>query len=101
MLFVRTYCIIVIEILIEYGYCVVSLAIGVGEIRREIHQTVNKPKEGVGRMPRERRTEQLTVRMLPSIKELLRKSAEEEKLTMSEFLEIMILDYCAASENEE
>jgi uncharacterized protein (DUF1778 family) len=52
-------------------------------------------------MPRERRTEQLTVRMLPSIKELLRKSAEEEKLTMSEFLEIMILDYCAASENEE
>lgn len=47
---------------------------------------------------RERRTTNLQVRMLPSIKALLQKSAEEEGMTMSEFLEIMIIDYCSTSE---
>jgi uncharacterized protein (DUF1778 family) len=50
---------------------------------------------------RERRTESLTVRMLPSVKELLKKSAEAEGLSISEFLELMILDNCEADEENE
>lgn len=48
----------------------------------------------------ERNTESLSVRLKPSIKALVKKSAEIENMTISEFVEVMILDYCSIPEEE-
>lgn len=42
----------------------------------------------------ERKTEAINLRMAPSMKELLHRAAEHEHRTLSNMLEVLILDYC-------
>jgi len=42
----------------------------------------------------ERKTEAINLRMAPGVKELLRRAAEKEHRTLSNMLEVLILDYC-------
>lgn len=42
----------------------------------------------------ERKTEAINLRMAPGMKELLRRAAEHEHRTLSNMLEVLILDYC-------
>jgi len=42
----------------------------------------------------ERKTEAINLRMAPSTKELLRLAAEAEHRTLSNMLEVLILEYC-------
>jgi hypothetical protein len=42
----------------------------------------------------ERKTEAINLRMAPGMKELLRRAAEKEHRTLSNMLEVLILDYC-------
>lgn len=44
----------------------------------------------------ERKTEAINLRMAPGMKELLRRAAENEHRTLSNMLEVLILDYCRA-----
>lgn len=46
----------------------------------------------------ERKTEAINLRMAPSVKELLRRAAQHEHRTLSNMLEVLILDYCRAHE---
>lgn len=42
----------------------------------------------------ERKTEAINLRMAPGMKDLLRRAAENEHRTLSNMLEVLILDYC-------
>lgn len=42
----------------------------------------------------ERKTEAINLRMAPGVKELLRLAAGKEHRTLSNMLEVLILDYC-------
>jgi hypothetical protein len=42
----------------------------------------------------ERKTEAINLRMSPSTKELLRLAAEADRRTLSNMLEVLILDHC-------
>lgn len=42
----------------------------------------------------QRKTEAINLRMAPGTKELLRRAAEHEHRTLSNMLEVLILDYC-------
>lgn len=42
----------------------------------------------------ERKTETINLRMAPGMKDLLRRAAENEHRTLSNMLEVLILDYC-------
>jgi hypothetical protein len=42
----------------------------------------------------ERKTEAINLRMAPGMKDLLRRAAEHEHRTLSNMLEVLILDYC-------
>lgn len=42
----------------------------------------------------ERKTEAINLRMAPGTKKLLRRAAEHEHRTLSNMLEVLILDYC-------
>ena len=44
----------------------------------------------------ERKTEAINLRMAPGVKELLRRAALHEHRTLSNMLEVLILDYCRA-----
>lgn len=43
---------------------------------------------------KERKTEAINLRMAPGMKDLLRRAAEHEHRTLSNMLEVLILDYC-------
>jgi len=45
----------------------------------------------------ERKTEAINLRMAPGMKELLRRAAQHEHRTLSNMLEVLILDYCRAN----
>jgi len=47
-----------------------------------------------GRDMNERKTESINLRMAPGMKDLLRRAAEHEHRTLSNMLEVLILDYC-------
>lgn len=42
----------------------------------------------------QRKSEAINLRMTPELKELLRLAAERERRTLSNMLEVLILDYC-------
>lgn len=48
----------------------------------------------MGRLMTERKTEAINLRMAPGVKELLRRAAQHEHRTLSNMLEVLILDYC-------
>lgn len=42
----------------------------------------------------ERKTEVVNLRMSPGVKEMLRRAAAQEHRTLSNMLEVLIIDYC-------
>jgi len=46
----------------------------------------------------ERKTEVINLRMTPEIKRLLRRAADHDHRTLSNMLEVLILDYCRTHE---
>lgn len=42
----------------------------------------------------ERKTEAINLRMAPGMKEMLRRAAQHEHRTLSNMLEVLILEYC-------
>lgn len=61
-----------------------------------IHSVRCKDIAQTGFHMNERKTEAINLRMAPGMKELLRRAAEYEHRTLSNMLEVLILDYCRA-----